>query len=613
MRHSLPLHAVRGLAGLAAAVLAVASLSSIAGAAAPRQDVEARLAPLGAGLLPATDFGAATVVVEAAAATPGAFELELVLVGAPRDGAVGVEAGAVNVFVRRPGGFDRERHLLPARGPNSPAVLSAREHFGAALAVSPASGRAGPGGATRSATPPCVAIGAPGRDVRSPAGGGGVVAAAGGVTLVERLAGGWRLRTELTAPSPSTGADFGRCVALGATRASSPTTPARRLVIVGAPGDSAGGAFLAGAAHVFVEGAGGWTALVSLAAPHATTAGRFGAAVALVVDAGVVPGGPAATCIAVAAPGDDGAGPGAGAVFLFDLQGRLLDERRAGPDVHLRQPSGARYGERLAALGQGRLAIAAPARGAVELVRVQGGRFVREALWTAHPSVGFGLGLAGGVDTLAIGAPFGGPGAPLLGAGRVTVLRRNGGVWCAAPEFGEGYAGAGQEPRAELGHALALSRSGATLVATAPGSDFACPGAAPCAAGLALVLATRPAARAFCASRRPPGDGALEALGSASAAERRLRLVAGGLAPGRLGVLHAAPGFTATAIGNAGCLLPPVLRIGVAAVDRAGQWQLDMGDALGRLAATGLGTRWAFQVAWRGGGHSSGVELELGL
>jgi len=50
------------------------------------------------------------------------------------------------------------------------------------------------------------------------------------------------------------------------------------------------------------------------------------------------------------------------------------------------------------------------------------------------------------------------------------------------------------------------------------------------------VLATRPRAKSFCAE---DAHGALEALGSRRTSEERLRLVIGGVAPGRHGVLHA--------------------------------------------------------------------------
>ncbi len=612
-----------------AAALAVAAPAVTAPVIVRPQEVIARLDPAGLGVLPPTGFGAALGLLapepgpSGGAATPLAAGA-VVLVGAPDDAATGVGRGAVHVFVQRAGGLDRERHLLPATGPADPAVLSAAEAFGAALATDGAA---------------LCAIGAPGRDVGR---AGVVVAAAGGVTLVARIGGAWQRAAELSAVTPEAGARFGAALALGSAAAealpggtaagsSDPGAGAEgaapvRVLAVGAPqARAADGTPAAGAVTVFAAGGPSpapWTPRLELAAPTPALAAGFGAALALVDDAHGIRSGPMATCLAVAAPGDPGAGPGAGAVFLFDLGGRLLDVRRAAPDVHRGQPAGARYGERIAALGGGRIAVAAPARGAVEVLRVEGGTLVREALLAASPLVGFGLALAGaGGELLAIGAPFEGPGAdrdgagaPLLGAGRVHVYARSGEVWCAGPRFGaELAAGAtGVEPRDELGAALAIDPHGRGLLVSAPGDDSACPGGTPCDLGAAYLLRARPALRTSCAEG---ARGALLALGSTRARDRRLWLAVPGVDPGARGRLAVASGLASPgssqpgASGGATCLSPPIVHLGWATADPAGTWRWDADPLWSELTRRAPGATWTLQVAWSDGRASSAATL----
>lgn len=624
------------------------------GISTPPQEVLARLDPLGAGLVPATAFGASAAYLPSAeppALASGGGEDgpvvlgDVVAIGAPEDPAVGHRRGAVQVFVRRRGGFDRERHLLPSQDQGDPATLSAAERFGAALDALPRAGDT------------LLAIGAPGRDVGC---AGHVVADAGGITLVRRVAGGFQRVAELAAPAPAGGARFGASVALGAlasddlagtrdTQDRSDRAASGALVaVVGAPGATRDGRALAGEAIVFVgrvapRGAGDGAAQrqlaprVTLAAPRPALAAAFGAAVALVRDARGIDAGPAACCVAVAAPGDPVAGPGAGAVFLFDLAGHLLDVRRPAPAVHRGQPSGTRYGERIVALGDGRLAVAAPARGVVEVLRVEGGVFVPEALLVAHPVVGFGLGLAGAPGTVVVGAPFAGPGAPatrvlssagvevaaadgagaardlgpgspaLLGAGRVVVHRRIGGVWCAAPVFDAAPAldpiGNGQEARDELGHALALGRDGAVLVVTAPAARHLCAAGVACDAGGALVAATLPVTRPSTAT---DAGGRLELLGSGRVLDHRARFVIGGTMPGRFGALRAT--WAGATVGTVvAAEAPRGVVLGAASADGVGRWQVDAPRAWARLSASAPGASLTFFVAWRDGAHSSAV------
>ncbi|MEZ6014307.1 MAG: hypothetical protein R3F49_04285 [Planctomycetota bacterium] len=439
----------------------------------------------------------------------------------------------------------------------------------------------------------------------------------------------------MQASAPSSGARFGAALALGAA-APGGLLLGRRLLVVGAPGATSAGV-RSRASRRSLSRAPRGSPHLELAAPRRTVVGHFGASVAVVGDANGLSAGPAATCVAVAAPGDAGGGPGAGAVYLFDLAGHLLDVRRAAPDVHRGQPQGARYGERIAALGAGRLAIAAPARGAVEVCRVEGGMFVREALFEGSPIVGFGLGLAGAGDTLIIGAPFAGPGAvgpgavgpgdpgqgspgpgdPVLGGGRVFVLHRSGGAWVSAPSLGPlACAGAGGGALGaivgadgdELGHALALGHGGAALVISAPSSDLGCGSGAACDVGAALVLATQPPARAFC---ERGATGTLEALGSGRLSDGRFMLLAGDAPPDEVGVLYAALGGVHPASGSCVCLAPPVLRVGAAESGADGLWQLAAHPYAARLHARSPGVAWSFQVAWRGARASSGLTLSF--
>jgi hypothetical protein len=88
-----------------------------------------------------------------------------------------------------------------------------------------------------------------------------------------------------------------------------------------------------------------------------------------------------------------------------------------------------------------------------------------------------------------------------------------------------------------------------------------------------------------------------------------LRFVCG-IAPGSHGALHAAARATAPLTPLQGCLVPPLFRVGSAVSDSESRWSLEVADELAVLERVSPGTTWAFQVAWRGGGHSSAVALE---
>jgi len=149
------------------------------------------------------------------------------------------------------------------------------------------------------------------------------------------------LRHTLAHPQPAAQAQFGFALDANGTE-----------VLVGAPGgefgdpENQGGEEVAGRAFIF-DAAGG--SLVGSFASPGPAGNRFGHAVAL------LPGG----LVAVGAPGDDAAGPDAGAVHLFGPGGSLLETLRApAPEP------GAGFGARLAAGPHGRLAVSAPGAGA---------------------------------------------------------------------------------------------------------------------------------------------------------------------------------------------------------------------------------------------------------
>ncbi|MEL6716479.1 MAG: hypothetical protein AAFP86_22050, partial [Planctomycetota bacterium] len=279
---------------------------------------------------------AATVERPGAGVAPGAAATTVgaePIVGAGPPGPGRPLDGALRAVLAPPERLDLLAHAgLPA-------------HFGAALAV----GRAG------------VFVGAPSADVAGDANG-----------LVFRYVDGdigWRrLGTALRDPGGAAGdrfgaavATFGRWVAVGAPRAASATGgrvlvfdvsgPVPRLdavlhggpvstggtggvdrygsalalgpvsagpgrngpgLAVGSPGASWGGVGGAGRVDFYVRAAGGWSRTASVGADHPLVGQAFGHALALVGGTTVV-----------GAPGDGGAGPGAGRVFGFGADGGL--------------------------------------------------------------------------------------------------------------------------------------------------------------------------------------------------------------------------------------------------------------------------------------------------
>ncbi|MBL8767242.1 MAG: FG-GAP repeat protein [Planctomycetes bacterium] len=135
-----------------------------------------------------------------------------------------------------------------------------------------------------------MVVGAPGADVQG--------ANSGAVYVFEKTGSTWTQTAKLTATSGGPGDEFGRSVALTATR-----------IVVGAPGESNGGGLASGVVHVFERSAGTWVPTIVLTANDGQAGDGFGSSVAAEFDR-VVVGAPFADGIPfVQRPG---------AVYVFD-------------------------------------------------------------------------------------------------------------------------------------------------------------------------------------------------------------------------------------------------------------------------------------------------------
>jgi len=184
-----------------------------------------------------------------------------ILIGAPSDDLGAPNAGAAYLF-------DSSGALVQTFLNPAPANS---DNFGNAVSLEGAN----------------VLIGVPNDDTSAPN--------AGIVYLFDRS--GPLLQTLLN-PTPANGDNFGGVVAMTGAN-----------ILIGTPGDDAG-ATNAGAAYLFNVGG---TLLQTLVNPTPANADNFGAAVAI-----------AGTNILVGAPNDDTSAPDAGAAYLFDLGGNLL-------------------------------------------------------------------------------------------------------------------------------------------------------------------------------------------------------------------------------------------------------------------------------------------------
>lgn len=242
----------------------------------------------------------------------------------------------------------------------------------------------------------------------------------------------------------------------------------RARLAVGAPESTVtvpgrGAVELAGEVQVFARsGNAPWTLERVLRAPSPRFAARFGASVCFLGDR-----------VLVGAPGDDRAGPGSGRVHVFGSMDTPVLE--LGPPGVPASASGARYGERVAALGADRFAAAAPGLAAVEIASITAaGGLVHEELLAGSVIDGFGAAIAAGRGVLYIGEPRAGVGAH----GRVARFFLAGGGWRRAGSLHPIEA----DVVGEFGASIAAD--GGLVLVGEPGDGAPCPpAAAGCGAG----------------------------------------------------------------------------------------------------------------------------------
>jgi hypothetical protein len=218
-----------------------------------------------------------------------AIDGDTLVVGVPFDDGLGINRGAVHVFVRSGGTFVHTQELAD---PN-PGEL---DEFGSSVAID---------GDT-------LVVGVP-ED-------GGVGVNRGAAHVFVRSGGTFTHTQELLAPNPDNGDEFGSSVAVDGD-----------TLVVGAPGDDGAGSSR-GAAHVFVRSGGTFTHSQELVDPNAADGDVLGSSVAVDGDT-----------LVVGAPWDDGAGPPAsyrGAAHVFVRSGgtfthsqELVDPNAADGDV----------------------------------------------------------------------------------------------------------------------------------------------------------------------------------------------------------------------------------------------------------------------------------------
>lgn len=265
-------------------------------------------------------------------------------------------------------------------------------------------------------------------------------------------------------PAPARGG----AAAFGAALALWKGPGGRARLAVGAPESTVivpgrGEVELAGEVQVFVRsGSAPWTLERVLRAPSPRFAARFGASVCFLGDR-----------VLVGAPGDDRAGPASGRIHVFGPTGRLVLE--LGPPGVPAGAPGARYGERVAALGADRFAAAAPGLAAVEIASIaSGGGLVHEELLAGSVIDGFGAAIAAGRGVLYIGEPRAGVGAH----GRVARFSLGGGGWERAGSLHPIQA----DDAGEFGASIAAD--GGLVLVGEPGDGAPCPPAvAGCGAG----------------------------------------------------------------------------------------------------------------------------------
>jgi hypothetical protein len=267
---------------------------------------------------------------------------------------------------------------------------------------------------------------------------------AGAVYVYTLRDGTWSQTAELTASDAAADDDFGWSVALSANG---------RTALIGAPGHDT----YAGAAYVFTLRHRTWSQTAELTASHPAAHDFFGHSVAL--------SGRGRTAL-VGAPFQNSV---AGAVYMFTLQGGTWSQTAELTAPHA--ASSDLFGWSVALSGRGRTAlVGAPGRnsgaGAVYVFTLQGGTWSQTAELTAphaaNDAFGHSVALSARGRTALVGAPGHNSGA---GVGYVFTLRH--GTWSQTAELSASHA----TPDSEAGGSAALSASGRTALLGADAYD----------------------------------------------------------------------------------------------------------------------------------------------
>ncbi len=221
----------------------------------------------------------------------------------------------------------------------------------------------------------------------------------------------WSEREKLRAPDAAAGDQFGHAVAI-----------ADDLLVVGARSDDSP-ALDAGSAYVYRLAAGSWRFETKITASDSAAGDNFGTAVGL-----------SGTTIVVGAPGDDDAGNGAGAAYVFAFNGTTWVEvaKLIGSDTH----GGDGFGRSVSISGD-RVVVGAwlepsvaPGAGAAYVFRFNGTIWQEEDKLVAGDAAegdNFGSAVAISGSTMVVGAWL--EDAMGANAGAAYVFRHTGGGW----------------------------------------------------------------------------------------------------------------------------------------------------------------------------------------
>jgi len=388
------------------------------------------------------------ITADAPAEANLAIEGEAVTSGQAWTAELAAGANALTVEVRASTGAQASYALAVNRGAQQAYVKAgntgAGDHFGAAVAIS---------GET-------LVIGAPGEDGPDPAIDSRQES--GAAYVVVRDDDGWLQQDQLEADNAGKGDGFGQAVAISGD-----------TLVIGAPledssanavgGDGASNAAPdAGAAYVFVRGAGGWAQQAYLKAHNARMYAMFGQSVAIDGDT-IVVGAPyeRSNETGVSGTGDDDSTPGRGAAYVFVREGTLWSQQAYLKSTH----GGAEhlFGSAVAVGAEsGTVAVGAPGDRADDN-RGRGSAFVftrSGVAWAplahvksgaASPGEAFGHSVALSKDTLVVGTRPDDPMTQGMAAGAVHVFERADGFSNA-----QKLTASNRDPGDDFGHSVAL-------------------------------------------------------------------------------------------------------------------------------------------------------------